>query len=85
MWKAHTEPLFCGVGARALLAHLLCLFIPFRYCKIGLSHTEGGGVTQTVYAGVTHTDFVVVEPVEKSSFVLYSRISSKTVFWRVCD
>ncbi len=35
--------------------------LPFLTCflclQIGLSHTGGAGVTQTAYAGVTHTDF----------------------------
>ena len=30
-----------------------------RHPKNGLSHPAGGGVTQTAYTGVTHTDFEV--------------------------
>ena len=60
------------VGACSLICRLLpCIHSP----KIGLSHTEGGGVTQTDHAGVTHTAKVVQEEGEKKGTVSLNRHS----------
>ena len=34
---------------------------PFHYLEIGVSHTEGGGLSQTDRVGVSHTVFEAVE------------------------
>ena len=68
------------VGACSLICRLLpCIHSP----KIGLSHTEGGGVTQTDYAGVTHTAKVVQEEGKKKgtvSLIRHSPVMSEMSF-----
>ena len=44
-------------GAASAWMQPLPFLTCFLYLKNGLSHTGTLGVTQTTYAGVTHTDF----------------------------
>ena len=57
MGKLHTEPLLCGIIARAILAHSQCLCIPFRNDKDGLNHTNFV-VAELVGMSIPHAPFL---------------------------
>ena len=56
-----------------------------RHLKIGVTHTEGGGLSQTEYAGVTHTVFKATSGEEnKGAAPLISVAPSYNIYVRAC-